>query len=167
MRRKRFLLIGLVAALVLFAVVAFVRWQKKLTTVRAARDLVRLAGDLMDESRPFDPMTNLEHGVPPALLTREQAAIYVLLKALEVDEGKYSLANYFLGYYFLQRNCAVSIHYFEKHCRTHPFDEETIALLESIRRDGCDRFQRPAEWVEDVSEGRDDSRANAIGNGAR
>mgnify|MGYP000113343460 CR=1 FL=1 len=161
MRRKRFLLIGLVAAVVVTAVVAFLRWSMKVVRVRLAQDLVHIAGNFMNESRPFDPMVNLERGIPPALFTREHAAIYCLLKALELDDGKHSAANYFLANYLLDKNCAVALYYLEEHCRLYICHEELLSEIENIRREGCDRFHRPTESVEDAGEGADQSPASA------
>jgi len=165
MRRKRFLLIGLLAAVVVTAVVTFFIWSMKVARVKLVRDLVHIAGNFMDESRPFDPMANLEHGIPPALFTREHAAIYFLLEALELDGGKHSAANYFLGNYLLHKNCAVALYYLEEHCRLYICYEEMLSEIESIRRDGCDRFRRPAESVEEPGQGADQSPASATEGG--
>lgn len=132
---RKCLFAGAVTAFVVAAgIFAFVQWRQIMT----ARNYVSIAAGLMDERTPLEADVRRQLDVPPALRTRDQAVVYYLLRALDIDGGKYSGANYVLGRHFIDKDCATSLYYFEEHCRSHDCDAATITLIERIRNSGCE-----------------------------
>ena len=78
-----------------------------------------------------------QYSLPPALVRRDDAIQYYLLRASEVDDGRNTGANYFLGIFFLSRNCEVAQYYLTRQIAVQGRDPRVDELLHMVREQGC------------------------------
>lgn len=78
-----------------------------------------------------------EYSISPALREKEEASLYYLLAAREVEEGRDAGANYFLALHFLTRDCSLAQYYLREQIRVNASDPRLAKLVTMVKEKGC------------------------------
>lgn len=139
--KKKFLVVAALLTFVLTAI--FVGWIWRNLEIQQAKNLTWAARHFMRPDLDLSEDSYREYDIPRALTSKDDIAVYFLLRSIDVGYVQYSGAYYVLGRFFLERNCEVSEYYFSLHYDAVN-DDEILAILNTIQKEGCaaakDRF---------------------------
>jgi hypothetical protein len=111
-------------------------WSISRDIRRHARQDLEIALRLSAPNADFERLKR-RFRIPPALTDRDDATLYYLLAAREVEEGRDTGANYFLALYFLTRDCSLAKHYLDEQIRINGADERVTELRKRVEQREC------------------------------
>ncbi len=135
--RRRAVVITLVVGIFCSTVVLLGIAATRYLAARKAKAYAGIAISLMNEKIELSPALRQQLRIPAALGTRREVIVFLLLKALETDDGKYSGANYWLGQYLFDKDCQAALFYLKRQEQTVGPNSYVTELLTMLKARGC------------------------------